>query len=114
MRFPKRVYREGEEPDERFSMANERTFLAWIRTSLALISGGVALAALNHAVPSVGHKVVAVVLLIAGICAPPYPWWSWLRKERAQRLNQPLPSPILALPLAAFVVLIGLALVLTF
>jgi putative membrane protein len=29
----------GNTPDYRFSMANERTFLAWIRTSLALIAG---------------------------------------------------------------------------
>ncbi len=33
--------RGGEEPDYRFSLANERTFLAWIRTALALLAGGV-------------------------------------------------------------------------
>ncbi|RDH77359.1 DUF202 domain-containing protein [Mycolicibacterium moriokaense] len=32
----------GEDPDYRFSLANERTFLAWIRTALALLAGGVA------------------------------------------------------------------------
>ena len=26
----------GDEPDYRFTLANERTFLAWIRTALAL------------------------------------------------------------------------------
>lgn len=30
--------REGRDPDYRFSLANERTFLAWIRTALALLS----------------------------------------------------------------------------
>ncbi|WP_041583188.1 YidH family protein [Xylanimonas cellulosilytica] len=41
-RFPASVYGQGSEPDARFSLANERTFLAWIRTSLALMAGGVA------------------------------------------------------------------------
>lgn len=36
----------GTEPDYRFTLANERTFLAWIRTALALIAGGVAVAQL--------------------------------------------------------------------
>ena len=36
-----RWYEEGEEPDYRFTLANERTFLAWLRTALALIAGGV-------------------------------------------------------------------------
>ena len=34
-RFPKAVYGVGAEPDPRFTLANERTFLAWIRTALA-------------------------------------------------------------------------------
>ncbi len=35
--------RSGQEPDYRFSPANERTFLAWIRSALALLAGGVLL-----------------------------------------------------------------------
>jgi len=34
--------RGGRHPDYRFSLANERTFLAWLRTALALIGGGFA------------------------------------------------------------------------
>jgi putative membrane protein len=45
-RFPRRVYEVGDEPDPRFTLANERTFLAWIRTALALIAAGVALEAI--------------------------------------------------------------------
>ena len=45
-RVPRRVYGVGDEPDVRFSLANERTFLAWVRTSLALLAAGVALEAL--------------------------------------------------------------------
>ena len=32
----------GKTPDYRFTLANERTFLAWIRTALALMAGAVA------------------------------------------------------------------------
>ncbi|WP_157593348.1 YidH family protein, partial [Sedimentibacter sp. B4] len=42
-RFPRSVYARGSEPDARFSLANERTFLAWISAGLALISVGVGL-----------------------------------------------------------------------
>ena len=42
-RWPGWVYDDGDEPDPRFSFANERTFLAWVRTALALLAGGVAL-----------------------------------------------------------------------
>lgn len=37
---------DGCEPDPRFTLANERTFLAWIRTALALLASGIALDAL--------------------------------------------------------------------
>ena len=45
-RWPSSVYAHGSEPDPRFSLANERTFLAWIRTALALVAGAAAIDAL--------------------------------------------------------------------
>lgn len=36
-------HQQGADPDYRFSLANERTFLAWIRTALALLAGGLLL-----------------------------------------------------------------------
>jgi putative membrane protein len=33
---------EGTEPDYRFTLANERTFLAWVLPALAVFVGGVA------------------------------------------------------------------------
>lgn len=38
---------EGSEPDYRFSLANERTFLAWLRTALAMVAAGVLLQQLS-------------------------------------------------------------------
>ncbi|MBM4509720.1 DUF202 domain-containing protein, partial [Rhodococcus hoagii] len=31
----------GEDPDPRFTLANERTYLAWVRTGLGLIAAAV-------------------------------------------------------------------------
>ena len=54
------------EPDYRFTLANERTFLAWIRTALALIAGGVALVHLVPAFGIPGGRHALSVLLTAG------------------------------------------------
>ena len=66
-RWPGRVFDVGDEPDPRFSLANERTFLAWIRTSLALIAAGVAVAAFVHDIPVALRRTVAVVLIVTRV-----------------------------------------------
>lgn len=55
------------DPDYRFTLANERTFLAWFRTSLALIAGGVAVVQLvpEFAFPGARHAL-GVLLTIGG------------------------------------------------
>ncbi len=98
-RFPPSVFIHGEEPDARFSLANERTFLAWIRTSLALLAGGVALEALGLGVQPAFRLAASVLLVLAGILAAVQAWDGWKRAERALRTKSPLPSAPLALPL---------------
>lgn len=106
-RFPSGVYSRGTEPDVRFSFANERTFLAWIRTALALIAGGVALEALGlHLEPHL-RAAASIMLILSGIALPLYAWFAWAGNERALRENEPLPSPLLSLPLGAAVVVVG-------
>jgi putative membrane protein len=103
-RFPHSLYSRGSEPDPRFSLANERTFLAWIRTSLALLAAGVALEALQVPV-SPGFRLAAAVVFIAlGVFAAVHAWLSWLRTERALRENRALPSAGVSLVLVAGVV----------
>ncbi|HEV7450262.1 MAG TPA: DUF202 domain-containing protein [Pseudonocardiaceae bacterium] len=55
-----------QEPDYRFTLANERTFLAWIRTALALIAGGIAVVQLVPAFRIPGARDALGVLLTAG------------------------------------------------
>ncbi|GGM33086.1 membrane protein [Longimycelium tulufanense] len=93
-RWPRRVYRVGEEPDPRFTLANERTFLAWLRTSLALMAGGVAAETVTP--ESRLQDVLALGLLVAGIATAATAFGRWARTERAMRTGRPLPSPRLA------------------
>jgi putative membrane protein len=106
-RFPQNVYRHGKEPDARFSLANERTFLAWIRTSLALLAGGVALEALGLGLHPAPRLAASLLLIVIGIAMPLQAWAGWKRSERALRLNTPLPSANLALPLGIAVIAAG-------
>lgn len=104
-RFPQSVYGQGDEADARFSLANERTFLAWIRTSLALIAAGVALEALMIPVQEGLRFAAAAIFVALGILAPIHAWISWMRVERSLRLNRPLPGPSLSGILSGGVVL---------
>jgi len=91
-RFPATVYRHGREPDARFTLANERTFLAWIRTGLALVAAGVALEALGLPLHPGLRLAASLVLLVLGIALPALAYLEWMRTERALRLEEPLPS----------------------
>lgn len=99
------IYGETEEPDVRFILANERTFLAWIRTSLAFLAVAVGVDALH--VGSVRVLAVAAPLLLSVLSAgcAVYSWWSWARSERAIRRREPLPTRRAPLPLVAGIVL---------
>ena len=94
-RFPQSVYRHGSEPDVRFALANERTFLAWIRTALALIAGGVALEVLGLALHPGLRLAASLVLIVMGMITPALAWLGWQRSERALRLSTPLPGSLL-------------------
>ncbi|MEV5281990.1 DUF202 domain-containing protein [Streptomyces sp. NPDC051994] len=99
---PQRIDEEGETPDYRFSLANERTFLAWIRTSLALIGGGFAV---DQFLPELrwGVRVgLALALLAAGVLCALRAVDHWVRCERAMRRGEDL-------PVTRFPTLLGLA-----
>lgn len=86
------MYGEGEEPDYRFSFANERTFLAWIRTALALLAAGVAVDVVDLSLSNDTQHLLAVLLVVAGLVTALASWGRWALSERAMRRREALPS----------------------
>ncbi len=81
-----------QEPDYRFTLANERTFLAWIRTALALIAGGVAVVQLVPAFgfPGARHALGMVLTTGGGLLAV-LAIRRWQRVQTAMRRGANLP-----------------------
>lgn len=78
----------GQEPDYRFTLANERTFLAWIRTALALAAGGLGVISL---LPDFsGSEVLGILLLGLSFVTAASSYRRWAQNERAMRLGEPL------------------------
>lgn len=98
---------EGDEPDPRWSLANERTLLAYERTSVGLLVAGLAVAG-SHSVADAPAWLAAIGLpLIAlGGCVALLGRRRFVRAQHAMRTGAPLPAPTVAvlLPLGVAVV----------
>lgn len=83
---------EGRDPDYRFTLANERTFLAWVRTALGLLAGAVAVV---HLVPDLGiagaQRVVGGALAILSIMVCLAGLRRWRMVQAAMRRGGDLP-----------------------
>lgn len=80
---------QGKDPDYRFSLANERTFLAWIRTALAFMAAAIGIDQLaENLAPSMVKELLVCAL---GITAAILAWYAYLRwsgNERAMRMTR--------------------------
>ncbi len=97
----RRFLADGKDPDPRFTLANERTFLAWIRTSLALLAAGIGLEAFVDDLPEGLRRGLASLLIVLGAGLAVGAFVRWLGTERAMRHSRSLPPPDLAPWLAA-------------
>ncbi|MCY1140427.1 DUF202 domain-containing protein [Actinoplanes sp. Pm04-4] len=109
---PEKTPTVGRTPDYRFSLANERTFLAWIRTGLALIAGGLGVAQFLPPLP-IAHlrEIMAILLLVLGGLVALRAVDHWARTERAMRLGQELPGSRFPAVLAVAVALGAVAMI---
>lgn len=102
-RDPRRV---GREPDYRFTLANERTFLAWVRTSLALAAGGLGAVSL---IPHVyGSEALGILLLALSFATAATSYRRWALNEMAMRLGEALPPSRLPQLMAGGTALVAL------
>ena len=90
------------EPDVRFTLANERTFLAWNRTALALVVAGLGIVQLLPPFPGVpwGRHALGVPLIVLGAAVSVTSYLEWRRNQAAIRRGAPLPRSVLPRVLA--------------
>lgn len=104
-RLARTLLPDGEDPDPRFTLANERTFLAWTRTSLAFLAGGIALGALPaDFMDPTTRTILAVSIIGLGMLISLGAAGHWINVERALRTKRPLPMPALSFALSLGIV----------
>ncbi len=96
-----------DEPDYRFTLANERTFLAYLRTSLAFYAGGLSAVQFLDVEERWISRGIGVVLVLAGLASSIGAYTRWKQNLAAMRADGPLPASRLPLLLATIVVLAG-------
>ncbi len=99
------------EPDARFTLANQRTFLAWSRTALALVAAGLGIVQLLPPFPGVpwGRHMIGLPLIVLGAGTAAEAYREWTRTQVALRRGEPLPRSWLPLLLAATITIVAAA-----
>ncbi|MFC9550311.1 YidH family protein [Rhodococcus sp. NPDC056960] len=105
MTWRPKSFRLGADPDPRFTLANERTFLAWIRTALGTVAAAVGFEAFGADVVGAGvRSTVVVFLLVGAIFLAVGAFRRWCTVEGALRLGKGLPVPTVAVLATGLVV----------
>ena len=98
------------EPDYRFTLANERTFLAWLRTALALVAAAVAVV---HLFPELGfegsRRLVGALLAVLGTAVALGAVFRWRTVQAAMRRRSDLPATRMPVLLSGILTLLSVA-----
>nr|WP_193568872.1 DUF202 domain-containing protein [Citrobacter sp. NCU1] len=101
----------GKTPDYRFTLANERTFLAWIRTALALMAGAVGIEQFSPQQSSADLRIgISTMLLLAASTMGYMAWQRWRRNEYAMRIESNLPYTRALVILATLMIILAILL----
>ena len=99
---------EEQEPDYRFTLANERTYLAYLRTSLACYAGGLsAVQFLDLGLDRWPARIIGLILVSAGLVTTFGALRRWQQNLVAMRRGEALPVTWLPLMLAATIAVAG-------
>ncbi len=106
---PSRKVSADTEPDYRFTLANERTFLAWMRTALALLAAAVAIVQFAPDLGSQSFRETCGIffsVLAAGSAAGGL--WRWISTQTAMRRGSHLRRGSLPVTLAVALTVLAL------
>ena len=102
-----------EQPDIRFSLANERPFRAYERTAVGLVAA--ALAVFHLLDPSWSQRLLGVLLVVSAVIAAGGGWLRFRQADRAIRQGRELPAGttvhVLALAVLVVIVAAGISVV---
>ncbi|MBC3840685.1 DUF202 domain-containing protein [Streptacidiphilus sp. 4-A2] len=105
----RRRWEDGEEPDYRATLANERTFLSWSRTALALLAGSLAVLRLSGVAPYGLRLALACYLILLAVGTAVAGYGQWRARQLRMRRREPLGHTSTTLTvLLAFLVLCGI------
>jgi putative membrane protein len=112
-RFDAWVRSVGSDPDPRFTLANERTFLTWMTTALGLLGVGLAVGTVVPGKP-VPALILACLWIALSAVVALRALGRWFVLERAMRTDSALPLsrsiPALALGLGILAIATGVVL----
>lgn len=95
--------------DARFTLAAERTLLAWVRTALGFMAAGMAIVYLAPDIDSpVLELILGLVLVALGCCLALIGAWRWRRTMRVLQSGGEMPGPAQILFVVTAIVVVAI------